>query len=149
MWRGWIPIFIALHMAAFVFLGSIVADYHFVDPEKLSVVRKQESLDVVQVAAQLGRFDLVSLLLTVFGLVAVLGGLFAFGFVRGESSAVARATAEEVAERRLTDLLKEIRASMQEMREFGSRREQPSSKPKVTELEKAEPASENTEFDKG
>ena len=143
MWRGWIPIFIALHMAAFVFLGSIVADYHFVDPEKLSVVRKQESLDVVQVA------DLVSLLLTVFGLVAVLGGLFAFGFVRGESSAVARATAEEVAERRLTDLLKEIRASMQEMREFGSRREQPSSKPKVTELEKAEPASENTEFDKG
>lgn len=89
------------------------------------------------------------MLLAVFGLLAVLAGLFAFGYVRGQSYAIAKSTADSIAETRLTELLKEIRASMQEMREFGSRREQPSSKPKVTELEKAEPASENTEFEKG
>lgn len=61
------------------------------------------------IAAQLGRLDLVSVLLAVVGLILVLGGLFAFGFVRGQASAVAKATADAVAEERLTELTRELR----------------------------------------
>ena len=36
-------------------------------------------------------------------------GYFAFGFIRGQASAIAKETAEQIAEERLTNLTKELR----------------------------------------
>ena len=59
--------------------------------------------DAIAVAAQLGRFDLVSLLLAAIGLILVLGGLFAFfnfrALAKAQATAEATRVAEEVAER--------------------------------------------------
>lgn len=59
--------------------------------------------DATAVAAQLGRLDMVSLLLAAIGLILVLGGLFAFfnfrSIARKQATQEAVKVAEEVAER--------------------------------------------------
>ena len=55
-------------------------------------------MDATAVAAQLGRLDLVSLLLTAIGLILVLGGVIAFMNVKSLAKDQATTVAEEVAE---------------------------------------------------
>ena len=64
--------------------------------------------DAIQMAMELGRLDLVSVLLTAIGLLAIFGGLFAFGYLRGIAAAVAKETAEREVEKRLTTLLQSV-----------------------------------------
>lgn len=73
--------------------------------------------ELLEYMAQTGRFDLVSLLLAIIGIILVLGGLFAFFNFRSvakqqakaEAATVARETAERVTneylQRELPDLL--------------------------------------------
>ena len=77
------------------------------------------SQDAIAIASQLGRLDLVSLLLAVIGLILVIGGVFAFLNLRSVAKKVAceeaRERAKEFAEKaaneylqaELPDLLKE------------------------------------------
>lgn len=122
-------LFAALHLVTLLLLVAVISDYHFIEPALMAEVRAQDGLDTIAVASQLGRFDLVSLLLAAFALLALLGGLFAFGYVRGESYATARQAAEEITEKRLKDLLTEFRNSYEDLREFVRTNEQPSSSP--------------------
>lgn len=103
------------------------------------------SPDVVQMASQLGRFDLVSLLIASIGIVLVLGGLFAFGYVRGAIYATARKEAEDVAERRLNNLLRDLSDRLSSFEKAGARLAQPSSTPSTMGAEKATEAGEFTQ----
>lgn len=62
-----------------------------------------EYIDATAAAAQLGRLDMVSLLLAAIGLILVLGGLFAFfnfrAIAKTQATQEATKVAEEVAER--------------------------------------------------
>lgn len=62
-----------------------------------------DHVDAIATAAQLGRLDLVSLLLAAIGLILVLGGLFAFfnfrSIAKAQATKEATKVAEEVAER--------------------------------------------------
>ncbi|MEX0365692.1 MAG: hypothetical protein AB3N22_06450 [Ruegeria sp.] len=81
-------------------------------------------VDATAVAAQLGRLDLVSLLLAAIGLILVLGGLFAFfnfrSIARTQATQEATKVAEDVAERvaneylqkELPDVIKAYREMM-------------------------------------
>lgn len=100
--------------------------------------------DSVNAAMELGRLDLVSALLGMIGVGAIFAGIFAFGYVSGQSRNVAKSTAEKIAQERLTEMLNEFRENIRAMREYGERREQPSSTPDIGEVEKAD---SNTEFD--
>jgi hypothetical protein len=66
-------------------------------------------IDAIQAAAQLGRLDLVSLLLAAIGLILVLGGLFAFfnfrSIARQQATEEAREIAETVAEQTANEYL--------------------------------------------
>lgn len=78
--------------------------------------------DVIAYAAQIGRLDLVSLLLAIVGLILVIGGVFAFlnfrsiakTHAKDEAKTVAEAIAERVTneylQRELPELLKEYRS---------------------------------------
>ena len=82
---------------------------------------ESQAQEVIAYAAQLGRLDLVSLLLAAIGLILVLGGLFAFINFRSiakihavaEATKIAETTAERVTneylQRELPDLLEEYR----------------------------------------
>ena len=82
-----------------------------------------ETVDTIAIAAQLGRFDLVSLLLAAIGLILVLGGLFAFFNFRAiaktrateEASKVAEAVAERVANEYLQKELPDVMKAYREM----------------------------------
>lgn len=66
-------------------------------------------IDPISTAAQLGRLDLVSLLLASIGLILVLGGIFAFmnfrAIAKAQATTEAGRVAEEVAERVANDYL--------------------------------------------
>ena len=83
-------------------------------------------IDTTAAAAQLGRLDLVSLLLAAIGVILVLGGVFAFmnfrAIARSQSKDEAAKVAKEVAERtaneylqrELPDVIKAYRDMMDE-----------------------------------
>lgn len=138
-------LFVGLHLVTLVFLVAIISDYHFIDPTLMAEVQAHDGLDTIAVASQLGRFDFLSVLLAAFALLAVFGGLFGFGFVRGESQATARQTAERIAEERLTELLSEFRKSNDDLRAILRSSEEPSSTPPAPEyLRKADADSETS-----
>ncbi|MEP2828673.1 hypothetical protein [Parvibaculum sp.] len=101
--------------------------------------------DAVQAALELGRLDMVSILLAMIGVVAIFGGIFAFGYLRGLASAIAKKEAEEIAERRLTELLKNIEEQIDGIKRFGNETKQPAATPPV---EGADEAVAGTEFDR-
>lgn len=80
-------------------------------------------LDSTHAAAQLGRLDLVSLLLAAIGLVLILGGLFAFFNFRAvakqqaevEAARVAKEVAERVANEYLQKELPDVMKAYREM----------------------------------
>lgn len=98
--------FCVLHILQVVAIAILYTDYKFVDPALYEAVKDTKSLDVVNVAAQLGRFDLASLFLGGTSLVIAIAAVFGFLEVRSKSVRVAtevaslqaEKTAQEVAE---------------------------------------------------
>lgn len=77
------------------------------------------SADTVAIMAQLGRFDLVSRLLAIIGILLVFGGVFAYFHYRHISEEAAIKTAEEIAEKVANEYLqKEFPAIVEEYRKF-------------------------------
>jgi hypothetical protein len=111
--------------------------YQAVEPGAVDAAKN--SVDAIHLAGQLGRLDLVAVLLAVFGLVAIFGGLFGLGYVRGQTYAIAKAEAERIAEERLTVLLKEIRDGMDDWKSAMSIRREPTSEPATGTVEEATP----------
>jgi len=70
-----------------------------------------EQVDSITLATELGRLDLVSLLLTAIGLVLVVGGVFAFlnlrEVARKQATEEAAKIAEEIAERKANEYLQD------------------------------------------
>lgn len=139
---------VIVNAAALVLLSSFWTGWPVSPPGEAMAQDARAAVDAVDLVGQVGRFDLVSMLLTLFGVAAIIGGIFAFGFVRGESYAVARKTAEDIAERRLTELLQELRKQISEVQGYGATREAPSSQPTIGALEKAGDETETEEFGK-
>lgn len=85
-------------LALTIVLMTMFKDYHFVDPALYDTVVEKKSKDALDVAAQLGRFDLVSMLL---GIIALLIGIMAvsgFWMIRGAAVKAAEDAAVRVAE---------------------------------------------------
>lgn len=100
--------------------------------------------DAVRVASETGRLDLLSALMAVVGLSLVMVGIFAFGYFRGQAYAIAKKTAEEVAEERLTALLRNIEQRMEDHKKMLGAEKTPSSRPSVAGAQKA---TEKAEFE--
>lgn len=114
---------------------TLYNDYNFVDPALYKTVEKDGGNDTLKVAVQLGRFDLVSMLLAI---VTLLIGIFAvsgFWMIRGaaikaaeeaalaeakkQSEATAKETAEKIAraylEEKTPELVENMLKSMGEL----------------------------------
>ncbi len=115
--------------------------------EKLSEIGTNS--DGLAAAAQLGRLDLVTFLFGIVGVLLIFGGLFAFGYVKGESYSVAKKTAEDIAEKRLADLIGEMRDEFENIKKLRDRTDQPSSTPAVANPRKATAAKEMSDNGKG
>jgi hypothetical protein len=98
----------------------------------------------VQAAVELGRLDWISTLLAFVAVLTIFGGLFAFGYIRGQTQAVARAEADRIAERRLTALLSQIEERLNAAGVAQNKATQPViDEPETGEVQEAEP---DTEF---
>lgn len=100
----WMTIaFIVVHIVQISILLTLLKNFNFVDPALYDAVVDQKSLDAMHVAAQLGRFDMASMVLAMIGIFISLAAIFAFLEVRSRSVRVAeesaRAEAKIVAER--------------------------------------------------
>jgi hypothetical protein len=87
--------FAVLHVLQLVLLAVLVKDYHFVDPALYDTIKTQDGRDVLYVASQLGRFDLVSLFLGAGGLFLGAAALGGFWMVRSAAVSAADAAARE------------------------------------------------------
>ena len=79
--------------------------------------------DVIQYASQLGRLDLVTLLLTCLGVVIAVFGLVGFNYIKHKAQTIAEETAREIAHEKCERLVneyiqKEMPQLLQEQREF-------------------------------
>ncbi|MER8509135.1 hypothetical protein [Mesorhizobium sp. M0199] len=102
---GWGPFFLALHVATIVFLIAVLKQYHFVDPALYEAVKDAKSADILELASQLGRFDLVSMLLGMFGILLGLGAIVGFSELRFRAREVAGETAQIEARTALAEFL--------------------------------------------
>lgn len=68
-------------------------DYRFVDPALYEAVKETKSLEVINVAAQLGRFDLAAMFLGGTSIIIAIAAIFGFLEVRSKSVRVAIETA--------------------------------------------------------
>lgn len=91
--------FVLLHIMQIIAIVMLFKEYHFVDPALYEAVKDQKSVDAMHVASQLGRFDMVSLILSMIGIFISLAAIFAFIEVRSRSVRVAAETAEREAAR--------------------------------------------------
>ncbi|RWA67484.1 hypothetical protein [Mesorhizobium sp.] len=92
----WGPISAALHVASIVAIVLLFTQYHFVDPELYAAAKANPGSDALSLASQLGRLDVVSLILTLAGLFLAFLGIFGFVAVRREAIAESKDAAEEV-----------------------------------------------------
>lgn len=84
-----------LHIMQVVAIFILFNEYHFVDPALYESVKSAESRDVLNVATQLGRFDLVSMFLAVVTLFLGVIALAGFWTIRGAALRAAEAAARE------------------------------------------------------
>lgn len=92
--RGWVPFFVALHITAFVLIAVIIRANDFVDPAIFRAIDESGSKDAIHAAAQLGRLDIVSLILAMFGILLGLLAVFGFAEIRVRAREVAQECAE-------------------------------------------------------
>lgn len=93
---GWVPIFAALHITAFIFIAVLLGDYHFVDQSLYRDVLNGAQLDALAVANQLGRLDALTLGISVLSILIAVATILGFWFYRG---VVDQRATDEVRER--------------------------------------------------
>ncbi|MCD7110573.1 hypothetical protein LRX75_16180 [Rhizobium sp. DKSPLA3] len=89
-----IVLFCFVQIIQIVLLGIVLSRYSFVDRDLYDVVAAQASHDVLHIASQIGRFDMISMMLSCWGLfigVAALGG---FWTIRGAAVAASEGVAK-------------------------------------------------------
>ena len=59
----WGPISAVLHVTTIVAVIVLFGDYHFVDPSLYKVAKDNSGAEALNIASQMGRLDLVSLVL--------------------------------------------------------------------------------------
>ncbi|MDX8538556.1 hypothetical protein RFM23_13095 [Mesorhizobium abyssinicae] len=87
------PFSIALHIATIFFLWAALKNYSFVTPGLYEAAKKQDALDALNVAVQIGRLDYVTLLLTVFGILVGIAAVIGFSEIRVRAQEVAKEAA--------------------------------------------------------
>lgn len=97
-----------LHIMQVVAIIILFNDYHFVDPAIYESVKNAESKNVLHVAAQLGRFDLVSMLLAVVTLFLGIIALAGFWMIRGAAVRAAENAAREEIKTNASHYIKEM-----------------------------------------
>lgn len=91
--RWFAPFSIALHVATLFFLVAVLKNYSFVTPGLYEAAKKQDALDALNFAVQIGRLDYVTLLLTVFGILVGIAAVIGFSEIRVRAQEVAREAA--------------------------------------------------------
>jgi hypothetical protein len=89
----WGPISAVLHVTTIVAVIVLFGDYHFVDPSLYKVAKDNSGAEALNIASQMGRLDLVSLVLTLAGLLLALLGLYGFIAAKSEAIAESKSTA--------------------------------------------------------
>jgi hypothetical protein len=97
----WHPLNIVLHLMWGVAVIILMRDFHFVDPQLYSEVYESGAREPLNLAVQLGRLDLVSLMIGVFSVAIAVATIVGFWFYRG----VVEKTAKEETSEILPDVL--------------------------------------------
>lgn len=105
MGMGWRAFFAALHVVAFVLIGCLIAKDGFVDPAMYDEAKKASTVDALHLALQVGRLDIVSLMVAFYAIFAGVAAVFGFIEVRQRAVTVAGVAAEEEAKRLIQDFL--------------------------------------------
>ena len=95
------PINIVLHIMWAVAIVILARDYHFVDPHLYHEVYASGAREPLNLAVQLGRLDLVSLMIGAFSVAIAVATVVGFWFYRG----VVERTAKEETSEILPDVL--------------------------------------------
>ncbi len=93
--RWFAPFSIALHIATIFLLVAVLKNYNFVTPGLYEAAKKDDALDALNFAVQIGRLDYVTLLLTVFGILVGIAAVIGFSEIRVRAQEVAREAARE------------------------------------------------------
>lgn len=92
----WHIINCVLHVLWFCALLVVVTDYHFVDAALYDSVLKRNEGDIFELAVQLGRLDLVSLMIGVFSVAIAVATVIGFWFYQGVVERTAKAETSEI-----------------------------------------------------
>lgn len=90
-------LFAVLHIAQIFIIIILLKDYNFVDPNLIDSVASAKPNDAYSIAMQLGRFDLLTTLLTIISVMIALTALLGFLEVRNKTSRIANEVAKEEA----------------------------------------------------
>ncbi|MFV0798932.1 hypothetical protein OHI65_08540 [Brucella sp. MAB-22] len=92
-------LFAVLHIAQIFLIIILLKNYNFVDPNLIDSVSKAKPNDTYSIAMQLGRFDLVTTLLTVISIIIALAALLGFLEIRSKTARIANDVAKDEAEK--------------------------------------------------
>jgi len=105
--RIWGPLSAAIHIASIIAIALLFGRAQLVDPALYGEAKSQAGLDAIHIASQLGRLDIVSLILAMFGLLVGIAAIFGFIEVRSgardAASEVAKAEAKAHMDKYLND----------------------------------------------
>ncbi|RWI11521.1 hypothetical protein [Mesorhizobium sp.] len=93
---GWVPFFVALHIATAIAIAVLMGNYHFVDPSLMKDVATSAQADSLNLASQIGRLDVLTLSITVLSILIAVATILGFWFYRG---VVEQRATDEVRER--------------------------------------------------
>lgn len=98
MATGWKIFFAVSNICQWIFIICLLKQYPFVDRSLYEGINNIATKpDTYAIAVQIGRFDFITLLLTVQGIVLTVAGVFAFVEVRSRSEAAAVQAARSIA----------------------------------------------------
>jgi len=92
----WHPVNIVLHIMWFVAIIILLRDFHFVDPQLYGEVYASGARESLNLAVQLGRLDLVSLMIGVFSVAIAVATVVGFWFYRGVVEKTAKEETSEI-----------------------------------------------------
>lgn len=98
----------SLHLATLFFLVMVICEFNFVPASLYEAAKNEDAADALHFAVQVGRLDVVSLLLALFGLLFGVSAIFAFVFVKERAEVQARLSAEKEAKRVATEVAEKL-----------------------------------------
>ena len=105
MGMGWRAFFPALHIVSLVGIGVLFHENGIVDPALYDQASRGNAADALQFALQVGRLDIVSLMLAIYAVFAGVATIFGFVEIRQRATAAARSSAEDEAKKLIHDFL--------------------------------------------